>query len=132
MSEPEIALLLSTYQRPNHLRRALESIALQQGVAGRMELVVTDDGSTDETRKIDITSRFYRLIHHPRKPKLFGNNVGIWRADFERVNGFDENFQGWGCEDDDLRHRLRKAGVYVESILRWTRSYHLWHPIDAS
>ncbi len=52
MSPPEIALLMSTYQRPAHLRRALESIALQQGVEGRMELVVTDDGSTDETPQI--------------------------------------------------------------------------------
>ena len=46
---------------------------------------------------------FYRLIRHPTKPKLIGNNVGIWRRDYERVNGYDENFEGWGCEDDDLR-----------------------------
>ena len=52
MCPPEIALLMSTYQRPTHLRRALESIALQEGVAGRMELVITDDGSTDETPEI--------------------------------------------------------------------------------
>ena len=31
MRPPEIALLMSTYQRPTHLRRALESIALQEG-----------------------------------------------------------------------------------------------------
>ncbi|MBI3838458.1 MAG: glycosyltransferase, partial [Planctomycetia bacterium] len=52
MHDPEIALLLSTYQRPAHLRRALESIALQSGVAGRFELIVTDDGSTDNTPQI--------------------------------------------------------------------------------
>ena len=39
------------------------------------------------------------------------------RADYERVNGYDENFVGWGCEDDDLRLRLRHAGVRIESIL---------------
>ena len=73
---------------------------------------------------------FYRLIRHPTKPKLIGNNVGIWRTDFERINGYDENFQGWGCEDDDLRCRLHAAGVRIESILRWTHTYHLWHPTD--
>src|SRR5262249_30981114 len=52
MAQPEIALLVSTYQRPRHLLRALESIALQDGVAGRMQVVVTDDGSTDETSQI--------------------------------------------------------------------------------
>ena len=239
MSGPDIAVLMSTYERPDHLRRALDSIALQEGVEGRMELVVTDDGSTDETqaivaqfaarvpfrvgftthphttfrlsrcrnegakassapyllfldgdcilprdhvrmhllhsregtvmagdccrldeetsrrvtgdvvrsgefagwapakelrrlRKLDRAARFYRLIRHPTKPKIIGNNVGIWRHDYERVNGYDENFQGWGCEDDDLRYRLRKAGVGIDSILRWTHTYHLWHPADTT
>ncbi|HEY2894780.1 MAG TPA: glycosyltransferase, partial [Pirellulales bacterium] len=52
MSQPEIALLMSTFERPRHLRLALESIARQSSVEGRMELVVTDDGSTDETPDI--------------------------------------------------------------------------------
>ncbi len=239
MSEPDIALLMSTYQRPAHLRRALLSIALQCGVAGRFELVVTDDGSTDATphivrefarsvdfpvaftthphttfcparsrnegvaasrapyllfldgdcilpvdfigthlarrrsgfamsgdacrldqdaservtdevirsgeyqawgspaerkrlAKLDRKSRFYGFIRHPTKPRLFGGNAGVWRSDFERVNGFDENFQGWGCEDDDLGYRLRRAGVRIGSTLRWTRTYHLWHPVDVT
>lgn len=239
MSQPEIALLLSTYQKPRHLRLALQSIALQTIVPERMELVVTDDGSTDATpdivrdfartvpfsvrftthehttfqlarcrnegvrassapyllfldgdcilprdhveqhlarrrpglvmagdccrldeatsrhvtpeavhggefaqwapasemrrlRKLDRSSRFYSLMRHPTKPKLIGNNVGIFRADYERVNGYDENFQGWGCEDDDLRLRLRRAGVRIASILRWTHTYHLWHPVDVT
>lgn len=232
---PEIALLLSTYEKPSHLRRALLSIALQEGVGGAMELVVTDDGSTDETPRIveefagevdfpvrfvthphegfqlsrcrnegvraatapyllfldgdcilppdhvrhhldqrrervvmggdccrmeqgaserideemirregypplappgelrrlakrHRKARFYNLIRHPAKPKLVGNNIALWRKDYERVNGYDERFVGWGCEDDDLRLRLKRAGVRVESILGITFTYHLWHP----
>ncbi len=92
-------------------------------------------GPADELRrlrKIDRSSRFYRLIRHPTKPKLIGNNVGIWRRDYEQINGYDENFEGWGCEDDDLRHRLRQSGIGVASILRWTFTFHLWHPNVAS
>ena len=48
------------------------------------------------------------------------------------MNGYDENFEGWGCEDDDLRLRLRRAGVRIESILSRTHTYHLWHPTDAT
>jgi N-terminal domain of galactosyltransferase len=74
----------------------------------------------------------YNLLRHPRKPKLVGNNFGVWRADFERVNGFDENYCGWGQEDDDLGIRLRRAGVRLSSVLNITRLYHLWHPRDPS
>ncbi len=53
----------------------------------------------------------------------------MWRTDYQRVNGYDENFQGWGCEDDDLGYRLRRAGVALRTILPWTHSFHLWHPL---
>ncbi len=85
-----------------------------------------------DIRRRDWKARFYRLIRHPNKPKLTGGNCGIWREDFERINGFDENFEGWGGEDTDLGRRLRRAGVQIESILRWTHTYHLWHAPDAS
>lgn len=79
-------------------------------------------------RKMDRKARLYNWLRHPVKPKLFGGNVGIHRHDYEAINGYDEAFEGWGCEDDDLRLRLRRSGRQIRSILRWTRTYHLWHP----
>ena len=70
----------------------------------------------------------YQLLGHPAKPKLTGCNIGIARRDLEAVNGFDESFVGWGCEDDDLAFRLRKSGVQIVSVLHYTSAYHLWHP----
>ena len=238
-ASPEVALLVSTYHKPWHLVRVLQSIAAQQGSCGLFEVVVTDDGSTDETHRIieefarsvqfpvtltthphaafqlarcrnegaiastapylllldgdcvlprdhvlihlqrrhhghamcgycarldkatserpdtdaiwsteharwmprpqaralakrDRKARFYRLIRHPRKPELTGGNCAVWRTDFENVNGFDENFEGWGGEDTDLGRRLRRAGVQIESILKYTHTYHLWHTPDVT
>ena len=88
-----------------------------------------------ERRKLARMARrawLYNLMRHPTKPKLFGGNVGIARRDYERVNGYDENFRGWGCEDDDLRLRLRATGLRIQSILPWTCTYHLWHPRGAT
>jgi glycosyltransferase involved in cell wall biosynthesis len=231
----EIAVVVSSFERPAHLRRVLESIAGQRGVEGAFEVVVTDDGSEDETPELvgrfaesapfpvhftthahdgfqlarcrnegvrattapyllfldgdclippnhlrvhldrrrertvqagycvhlrrdvseaitaedvrrgnfgrwdtwrsrwnlavrQLKAELYTLIRDPKRPKLYGGNIGIARADYERVNGYDENFRGWGCEDDDLRLRLRSAGIRIASILRWTHTYHLWHP----
>jgi len=87
-----------------------------------------DKSELRKLARLDRKSRFYELLRHPTKPKLFGGNIGIWRDDYERVNGYDEEYEGWGCEDDDLRLRLRRSGTRIRSILRWTRTYHLWHP----
>ena len=73
---------------------------------------------------------WHNLIRHPSKPRLTGGDFSVWRADFERVNGFDERFVGWGQEDDDLGLRLRATGVRLESILDQTCSLHVWHPTD--
>ena len=56
-----------------------------------------------------------------------GCNLAMWRSDFLAVNGFDEGFEGWGFEDNDLVVRLirrgvrRKEGRYAVPVL------HLWH-----
>ncbi|HID78633.1 MAG TPA: glycosyltransferase [Planctomycetaceae bacterium] len=87
--------------------------------------------SVSELRRLAKMHRrawYYNLVRHPTKPKMFSGDMSLWRNDFLRVNGFDENFRGWGGEDDDFRLRLRQAGVRIQSILRRTRSYHLWHP----
>jgi glycosyltransferase involved in cell wall biosynthesis len=237
LSEPELSVILATYQRPRHLERSLASLAAQRGADNTFEVIVADDGSQDDTQevvqefarnadfpvrftthphegyrvalcrndgvrasrgrylvfsdgdcifprdhiathlrmrrpntvmvgncyrldehanaRIDrdviatgdfdrfvarserrrlfrlwLKNRYYALIGHPTKPKLNASDFGVWRADYEAVNGFDEGFVGWGCEDDDLGKRLRRAGVRLETILGQTRVYHLWHPLD--
>jgi glycosyltransferase involved in cell wall biosynthesis len=235
MPTPDISIIVCTYQRPANLRRVLASIAGQQGVEGRFEVVVADDGSTDETPEVvrqykdsvrfpvhftthahngfcpgrarnegvaasrgeyvlmldgdcmlprnhvavqlakrrpgvvrvgdcmrlaegpsasvseefatrgrfarlasleeharilvrATKSTFYNLRNHPDRPRLVANCVALWKRDYERVNGFDQSYVGWGAEDDDFGFRLRRAGLRLQSILWWTTCYHLWHP----
>jgi glycosyltransferase involved in cell wall biosynthesis len=238
-SKLELAVILTTYERPAHLERSLVSLAMQRGVAGKFEVVVSDDGSRDETQsiverfarkvnfpliwashphdgfrvslcrndgvrassapyllftdsdcifppdhlqnhiaarkpriiragdcyrldeaitnQIDVAAiqsgdfrrwvarderqrlfqkrlkeQYYQLVRHRHKPKLTGYNIGISRVDLEAVNGFDESFVGWGCEDDDLAFRLRKTGRRIASALPYTHGFHLWHPSEPS
>jgi glycosyltransferase involved in cell wall biosynthesis len=70
----------------------------------------------------------YRQFRCSMRPRMTGNNIGIWRTDIEQVNGFDENYIGWGLEDRDLQLRLSRLGLKFQSILRHTLGYHLWHP----
>jgi GT2 family glycosyltransferase len=238
-SNLEISVILSTFRRPQHLKRSLLSLSLQKDVADKFEVIVTDDGSEDSTQSVvqdfSLTANFpvrwvthahqgfrvalcrndgarasaapyllfsdgdclfpddhlrkhllarrrgvvragdclrlteeatnridaaaivsgayrgwaapsdrrrlarkrfkercYQLMRHRFKPKLTGWNIGIFRRDFEAVNGFDESFVGWGCEDDDLAIRLRRAGRRIISALPYTHAYHMWHPTAPS
>ena len=73
---------------------------------------------------------WHGAVRHPTKPRLTGGDFGIWRDDFDGINGFDERFIGWGQEDDDLGLRLRARGVRLESSLDRTCSLHVWHATD--
>jgi glycosyltransferase involved in cell wall biosynthesis len=55
-------------------------------------------------------------------------NMGFWRADAVRVNGFDERFVGWGREDSDFVARMTQAGVSRRKLKFGGIVYHLWHP----
>lgn len=238
-SAPDITIVVCTYERPRNLSLCLDSIAAQEGVDGRLEVVVADDGSADGTAALveafrarapfpvrftthehrgfhparcrnegaragtapyllfldgdcvippghvrahlaerregtvcgsdsfrlteadsmdaerhpgdferlarlvsrrermrvgrdHLDARLNWLLRNPSKPKLFSGNLGVWRRDFERVNGFDEKFHGWGGEDDDFRLRLIQARLGIRSIRDRARSFHLWHPPDSS
>ncbi|RFO98667.1 glycosyl transferase [Rhodoferax lacus] len=56
-----------------------------------------------------------------------GCNMGVWRKDYEAVNGFDESFIGWGHEDADFVLRLHNHGVKRKNGFYATEVYHLWH-----
>jgi glycosyltransferase involved in cell wall biosynthesis len=55
-------------------------------------------------------------------------NLGAWREDLLRVNGFDEDMVGWGPEDKELCARLAHAGVRRQTLLFGGIACHLHHP----
>jgi glycosyltransferase involved in cell wall biosynthesis len=54
-------------------------------------------------------------------------NQGWWRSDLVAVNGFDERFEGWGREDDDLAARAFQAGIDRRSLRFAGLATHLHH-----
>lgn len=59
--------------------------------------------------------------------RIKGCNMAMWRADVEKVNGFDASFSGWGYEDSDMVLRLFNAGVRRKDGAFATEVFHLWH-----
>jgi hypothetical protein len=54
-------------------------------------------------------------------PSFVGGVICLNREDFIKVNGFSNNFWGWGGEDDDFGNRIRLAGLSLE---RPNRAYY--------
>ena len=59
---------------------------------------------------------------------LLGCNLGIWRKDLLSINGFDEDYEGWGREDSDLGVRLYNLGLQRKMVYGRSVVYHLNHP----
>lgn len=80
------------------------------------------------TSLIRMPMGFLRRLHKTQWKKAKTCNLGLWRKDFTRINGFDESFEGWGYEDSDLVIRLIHAGVYRKMGRHAVPVLHLWHP----
>jgi glycosyltransferase involved in cell wall biosynthesis len=60
-------------------------------------------------------------------PKLRSGLTGFFKDDFIKVNGFDEQFVGWGNEDDDLGFRFYCAGINGVNSFKKEYSVHFFH-----
>lgn len=58
-------------------------------------------------------------------------NFAFWKEDAFRVNGFNEEFEGWGREDSEFVARLFNSGVRRKNLKFRALGYHLHHPMNA-
>ncbi len=82
-ANPELSVILCTYQRLPILQRAIESFEAQDAPAGSFELIVVDDGSSDGTHEWLDAHAFRvsaRVLHKPNGGLASARNVGIQAA----------------------------------------------------
>jgi glycosyltransferase involved in cell wall biosynthesis len=60
--------------------------------------------------------------------KLRGCNMAFWREDLIRVNGYNEDFYGWGREDNEIAARLINLGINKRAMKFGGIVFHLYHP----
>lgn len=60
---------------------------------------------------------------------IIGCNMAFWRDDLVAVNGFDEDYTGWGTgEDSDIGTRLYHLGRQRKFVYGRAIVFHLNHP----
>ncbi len=75
-----------------------------------------------------------RTVHgwvNNKEPTLMGCNFSMARSLLEEINGFNEDFIGYGGEDTELECRLRRAGARFRWVRHLAIQYHLYHPVRA-
>jgi glycosyltransferase involved in cell wall biosynthesis len=68
-----------------------------------------------------------RRLRHKAWQGARSANLAVWRADLNKVDGFDADYSGWGKEDSDIIVRLLRAGVKRKDGAFATGVLHLWH-----
>ena len=70
-----------------------------------------------------------RLVR--RNKRHLGCNMSYFVADALAVNGYDEDYEGWGAEDEDFARRLKRTGVHQQRIKFKAVCFHIYHPSHA-
>jgi glycosyltransferase involved in cell wall biosynthesis len=70
------------------------------------------------------------VLRNDHRPKVRGGYFGVALKHILEINGFDENYVGWGWEDDDFGRRLYKHGVCGRTVFKNDFPIHLYHPVN--
>lgn len=79
-----------------------------------------------ENRENGLRIPFLSLFFKKRN-RVIGCNMAFFLCDFMAINGYNEDFVGWGHEDLDLKERMKNAGMKILRIKFCAIAFHLWH-----
>ncbi len=82
------------------------------------------------SKRIPVLHNFFSLRYKNKgrhKYYVKGCNMAFWKSDLLKVNGYNEEFAGWGREDSELAIRLINAGVQKRFLKFGGVCYHLFH-----
>ncbi|MCF8055744.1 MAG: glycosyltransferase family 2 protein [Desulfocapsa sp.] len=97
-----------------------------------VKLCLTDPGV--ENRKNCIRSNLLSTLFSFSSKRLTGIktcNFAFWRKHAETVNGFNEDFVGWGREDSEFSARMLNYGIKRKNLKFKAVTYHLYHKINS-
>jgi glycosyltransferase involved in cell wall biosynthesis len=86
-----------------------------------------------ENKKNCLRSRLLAMLCSFRSKRLSGVrtcNFAFWRKDAIAINGFNEEFVGWGREDSEFTARLINYGLIRQNMKFNALAYHLHHPMN--
>ncbi|PXV58449.1 hypothetical protein CLV62_14718 [Dysgonomonas alginatilytica] len=82
----------------------------------------------NKTRALHISalSKLYKP-HTEVSSKIRGCNLSFWKNDFITINGYSEDFEGWGMEDSEMIQRMHNNGILAKRLRYSGIVFHMYH-----
>lgn len=71
--------------------------------------------------------RFFGQRREMNSRSVRGSNMAFWKSDFILVNGYNNELQGWGHEDEELAARFINNGIIKKIVKLSAVQFHLHH-----
>ena len=130
---PEFIMNHSKNAQPGYFiqgSRVLLSKKKTREVIKEKQIIFNFFSSGLNNRLNSIYSNFLSKLFSSNKNYLKGVktcNMSFFRKDCISVNGFNNEFKGWGREDSEFVVRLLNKGIHRKTLKFSAIQYHLWH-----
>jgi len=117
----------------DRITQSLNATNVINGVLDTINFRLILDGINGRASRVEdglfIKSAIIRNLIDRKRTRILGSNFSIEKSLLEKINGFDEDYQGPGLgEDADIQYRLELIGVSFHSVKNYAIQYHLFHP----
>ena len=110
--------------------RVLLSKVISKMAPHKQQLIFSCLSNGLKNRKNAIHSKLLSAIFSNKAnylPGVRSCNMGFYRQDCLKINGFNNEFEGWGREDSEYVVRLQNSGIKRRNIRFNAIQFHLWH-----
>lgn len=91
------------------------------------DIHIWSPGLTRRLVLLRIPGMHYFIKGHDGLKNARSCHMAFWKDDFIQINGFEENFEGWGMEDSEFVQRLLNNGIKRKNAKLLAPAIHLYH-----